>query len=185
MSLRHSLTSSTCCCRCPVATCSYWERQSRSRGTGRPLDLSQQAEPPRSPRPPPRRVSSCLLKCTGGLDLAVRSGKCGTQRREKAIAAAGAVSLASRDHLVTLSNWPIKITRSFLKLLKLFSSSTSLPTHGLYRKFTSRTMENAHGNTADGVENDLELAGDVVLDRLDADLLEDLGEHDLFLLEGN
>jgi len=72
-----------------------------------------------------------------------------------------------------------------LKLLKLFSSSTSLPTHGLYRKFTSRTMENAHGNTADGVENDLELAGDVVLDRLDADLLEDLGEHDLFLLEGN
>lgn len=89
----------------------------------------------------------------------------------------------SPGHAFQLANQNHSIIQ--LKLLKLFSSSTSLPTHGLYRKFTSRTMENAHGNTADGVENDLELAGDVVLDRLDADLLEDLGEHDLFLLEGN
>jgi len=118
MSLRHSLTSSTCCCRCPVATCSYWERQSRSRGTGRPLDLSQQAEPPRSPRPPPRRVSSCLLKCTGGLDLAVRSGKCGTQRREKAIAAAGAVWL----HAITWSRFPIGQSKSLDHSVETFKT---------------------------------------------------------------
>jgi len=46
-------------------------------------------------------------------------------------------------------------------------------------------MEDAQRDTAYGVEDDLHTTGDVILDRLDSDLLKDLDEHDFFLLQGN